>query len=71
MKKDKKQSDFNLLQGKATFTDEPLWYRLIIMLAMAVFILVIIWLLREWSILPSVSNKIIEKIGSFFKGRAP
>ncbi len=46
MKKVKPQSSINLLTGRAVYTDEPLWFRLVITLISAIFILIVIFLLK-------------------------
>ena len=53
--KDKTEcSSFNLLAGKATFKDnEPLWYRILLMVIMAVFIVSLAFTIRLW-VFPSL-----------------
>ena len=42
-KQKKEKSEINLLAGKASFTNEPLWYRLIVIVLLAAFLLVVFW----------------------------
>lgn len=43
-------SIYELLKGKLTFTTEPLWFRIIIYLITAAFLLAAIRALQEWAI---------------------
>jgi hypothetical protein len=67
-------SSFDLLRGKANFTNEPLWYRLLVYLIQAAFYLLLICLIREW-LLPLLAKNLIQeaagKVSSFWKGRSP
>jgi hypothetical protein len=49
------QSHIDLLKAKASFTDEPLWYRLVVIILMAGFLLLFVWLLKQW-VLPFLTN---------------
>lgn len=68
-------SNYNLLKGSGAFSNEPLWYRLIVILIHALFGLGVLWLCREW-ILPVMGA---AKLNGFslpdfikqFKGRSP
>jgi hypothetical protein len=74
MKNKKNDSEFNLLSGRARFTNEPLWYRIIVIVFMAAFILLLTWILKEWVIPLFAKNWAGTKIGEltkFVKGRAP
>jgi hypothetical protein len=68
------KSDFNLLKGKASFTNEPLWYRLIVYLIQAAFYLLLAYLVREW-LLPLLAKNVIQegvkKVSNLWKGRSP
>jgi type III secretory pathway component EscU len=46
----KNQSTVHLLRGKITFTNEPLWYRIIIVLSIIVFLVAMAWALKEWAL---------------------
>lgn len=53
---DNNNSLVNLLAGKITFTNEPLWYRLTVILIIAAFILTAIYFLHRWA-LPAIAAK--------------
>lgn len=46
----KDSSSINLLAGIANFTNEPLWYRILITIIIAVFIISVIWMIKLWAI---------------------
>jgi len=73
-KKESGQSQFSLFIGKATFTGEPLWYRLTVILIIVLSVLVLGWILKEWA-LPAIGKQILfPKLGSWInniKGRGP
>jgi hypothetical protein len=50
MKKATEKSEINLLTGKISFTNEPLWYRIIIILLVAGFIIGSMWAFKTWII---------------------
>lgn len=43
-------SAYELLKGKLTFTTEPLWFRIIIYIITAAFLLAVIRVLQQWAI---------------------
>lgn len=67
-------SSFDLLKGRASFSNEPLWYRLIVYLIQAAFFILLFYLIGKWS-LPFLSQSILSnlprKVSSLFKGRSP
>jgi hypothetical protein len=67
-------SNFNLLRGKASFTNEPLWYRLVVYVIQAVFILSLVYLAKEL-LLPFLAKNILQevagKLANLGKGRSP
>lgn len=63
----KTQSHFNLLSGKANFTTEPLAYRLAVLFLMAVFLLLIALLLKEWVVGFLVQNFFSGKVAEIGK----
>lgn len=71
----KEPSRYNILKGDFIFTDEPLWFRLVICLLPLVLVVVGIWALHKWAI-PAF---ILKKLGSIkwleflkiWKGRSP
>ena len=71
----KKESSINLLTGKASFTNEPLWYRLVVMIIMALFILGIVYMLHQWA-LPTLAAQGLSgmNLNNLFKfgiGKSP
>ena len=73
-KKENSQSHFNLFGAKAGFTNEPLWYKLTVIIIIVIVMLAAIWILREWA-LPVIGQQVMRSgIGQFInsiKGRAP
>lgn len=68
-------SNFNLLKGSGGFSNESLWYRLIVILINALFWLGVLWLYREWSLLVMGAAKLngfsLPDFIEQFKGRSP
>ena len=76
MKKGKTDSSVNLLAGKANFTDEPYWYRLLVIVIIAVFIMVLVCLIRFWAVPALFAGKLSAiQLGEIYKNirgpRAP
>lgn len=46
----------NLLNGKVSFKNEPHWYKLIVIIVMAAFLLLVLWILKGWAI-PTMAAK--------------
>lgn len=72
--KNTQSSNFELLKGKASFTNEPLWYRLTVLIIVAVFCLLLVYFIGKWSIPFLVKNFVQEipaKFSNLFKGRSP
>lgn len=67
-------SNFDLLKGRASFTNEPLWFRLVMCILIASFYIFLIYLLGKWC-LPLWAKNLIQdvsgKIANLHKGRAP
>ena len=50
MENKKELSRISLLNGKISFTDEPHWYRVIVILIVAIFLLILFWFIKIWTI---------------------
>lgn len=70
----KEPSIYDLFKGRLVFTDEPLWFRILLYLITALFVVAMIWALHEWA-LPTLAAKTFSpKIMEFLKigkGRSP
>ena len=68
------QSQFSLFGGKATFTTEPVWFRLTVIFIIVAAMICFLWLLKE-NALPAIGTKILHtkatSIISGIKNRAP
>ncbi len=49
-KQKKEKSKIDLLKGKATFTSEPLWYRLVVIGLMFAFLVIVLFLFKAGSL---------------------
>jgi len=73
---DKKEpSSYNSIIGKFTFTNEPLWFRLLVILMTAAILFGLIYALQKWAIPTGILNKLtgikwLELLKSG-KGRSP
>ena len=75
MNRQKELSGFNLLRGVATFKDnDPHWYKLLLFIFFAVFLLVLAWILKGW-FFPiagaGVRASKLEKIIALFSNKSP
>lgn len=65
--------DFTLF--KFTFTDEPRWYRIVLISIGIGFVLALVWLLKKDSILlvggVGVKKFLWGQVSAWFKGRSP
>ena len=75
MKRKKDPSQYDLLKGRNIFTDEPLWFRLIIHIISGAFLIGVGWVLREWAIpffaVKGISAFNFTELLNSFKGRSP
>jgi hypothetical protein len=70
----KEPSVYDLLNAKLIFTDEPLWFRILLYLITALFMIVVIWALHEWAIPTFLALYVGPKINALIralKGRSP
>jgi len=61
-------SVYDLLKGRFRFTDEPLWFRMIIYSITALFFIGMVWTLQKWA-LPTIAihNWLSPKLASLFR----
>ena len=52
------KSSFGLLWCKMTFTNEPLWFRLVAMLILLGATVAIVYLLKEWALVTALGKKL-------------
>ncbi len=52
------KSSFGLLWCKMTFTNEPLWFRLVAMLILLGATIAIVYLLKEWALVTALGKKL-------------
>jgi len=68
-------SAYKLLKGEFNFTDEPLWFRMIMYLITAAFFFAIVWALHKWAIPAFIANKLSglkwAGLAKFIKSRSP
>ncbi|HEX2630775.1 MAG TPA: hypothetical protein VHM26_17280 [Chitinophagaceae bacterium] len=62
-KKDDKKSDFKMFWSSISFTNEPIWYRLVVILIMVSGIVLIAYILKQWLVVPVVGGA-VSKIRS-------
>lgn len=71
----KNSSFVNLIKGKVSFTNEPLWYRLIVIALIAIFIICVIYLLKSWTfptiVAKGLSGIKLKELFKFGKGKSP
>ena len=65
MKNEKENSSIDLLKGKVSFRDEPLWYRLVVILMVILFLLIALWILKLW-LIPALTFSSLH-IPKYFK----
>jgi hypothetical protein len=70
-----RKSSFDLLRGSGTFTNEPNWFKLAVILIEVLFLLALAWMLREWAlgaILAKLASRIrLLDLFKGIKGRSP
>ena len=73
-KKENNQSHFSLFGAKTGFTNEPLWYKLAVIIIIVIAMLAIVYFLKEWA-LPAIGQQVlrsgITNVISGFRNRAP
>jgi hypothetical protein len=57
-KKDDKKSDFRMFWSSTSFTNEPIWYRLVVILIMVTGIVLIAYILKQWLVVPIVGGAV-------------
>ena len=71
----KERSTYDFRKLKFDFTDEPYWFRLIVIVIALAGIIAIIWVLQKWAIPTAVVNILTEikwpELLKFGKGRSP
>ena len=71
----KEPSQYDLLRGKMNFTNEPLWFRLVLILITAAFFISMAWALKEWVIPALVAKRItgikVQSLMKLFKSCSP
>jgi hypothetical protein len=67
MSQENNQSNFDLLKGRWTFTNEPPWLKLSIYIATMLFFLALIWMLKAWILPVIATNKFSLTIGKLLK----
>lgn len=71
MKKKSEPSQYDFFKGKFNFTNEPLWFRLVVFLIFVAFIIGIGIVLRTWAI-PFWTANFVPGLNLFqLKGRGP
>ena len=60
----KEPSRLSLLNGKMSFTDEPHWYRLLVILIVAIFLLCLFWIIKVWAV-PTIAASHISGVNIF------
>jgi hypothetical protein len=67
-----KNSNFDLPRGRWNFTNEPLWFKLVVYLITALFFFGVFMILKEWALPVLAASGFTAKFGSWFnKGRPP
>jgi len=54
-----KQSSFNWLWCRIAFTNEPLWFRLVLITIALAATVTVIYFMREWAIFAALGKKIV------------
>jgi hypothetical protein len=70
MKQKKDPSMIDLLRGRMSFSNEPIWFRLVVILLVISFLLGVIYILKVWAI-PTLGASFINIMGIFEKNRSP
>ena len=60
MANQKEPSVYNLLKGLLIFTNEPLWFRIVMYLITAAFFVALIWALHQWAIPAFLVKKMVS-----------
>lgn len=68
MPSEKQPSIYDFLKGKFTFTDEPLWFRLVLCVLGLATIIAIIWALHRWALPTILAWHVVPKISGLVNG---
>lgn len=64
-KKDDNKSDFRMFWSSTSFTNEPIWYRLVVILIMVTGIVLIAYILKQWLVVPIVGGAVGKMKSAF------
>lgn len=67
-------SSINFFWSKIVFTNEPLWFRIVVIVLLILATVVIIWMLKQWTLPAFLAQKLssirIESLLNIFKSKS-